>query len=359
MTSILLVALCLAQADEKSVRDFPDDPKPPLKLVPVFHREATFVAKDRHLRFLNVTLPGEPRPVFRLNWIGDLNVGIALAEEQTAVIVTDGTTIFRVGEKGDSTKLGAMSDFRAEAAGKDGAGDSFNGSILWFFATSNSRKFLFFVPDAVDWGKMGRLDLESKTLKTIDVPFAAGADVDLDAGVAYIPEIPPDRRIAVKDFDEKIDRHLATTIDVGFCKLSPDKKRLLLWNADNVPHSAIALIDLKTGKEAVLPVDGCCATWGDDKTIFFVRGSNSLCQYRLGAADATDVITLTGKPAANWGMVPCVSADKTWLAWGWTSQRGQNLEHGTILVDLQNRDYRSLTGWWHNVQWLAGRGKPE
>jgi hypothetical protein len=353
--AILLVVtgvVPLAHADQRQtiVREIQG-----AKLVPVFHREATFVAKDRQLRFLNVTLPGEPKPAFCVNWIADLNVGIALAEDPKCVIVTDGTTIFRVGEKRDSLKLGAMSDFRAEAAGKDGTGDSVNGSIVSLFATSNSRRFLFFVLEDGDAKKMGRLDLESKTLKTIDVPFAAGADVDLHGGVAYIPEIPPDRRIAVKDFDRKIDRHLATTIDVAFCKVSPDRTRLLLSNHDLGPHSAIALVDLKTGKETVLPVDGSHAVWGDDKTIFYLRGSNSLWQYELGAADGTEVISLPGTPSVGYGLVPCVSADKTWLAWSWTSQRGRNLEHGTILIDLKNREYRSLAGWWYNVQWLAGR----
>ncbi len=357
MTSLLLVALTLAQADENSAGDYPVDTEAPLKLVSVFHREATFVAKDRQLRFLNVTLPGEPKPVFRLNWIADLNVGVALAEEETAVIVTDGTTIFRVGEKGDSRRLAATNDFRAEPPGKDEAEatEGVSASIQWFFATSNSRKFLYFVLESNGVLKLARLDLASRKLKTIDGPVPADEDVDLDIGVAYIPGIPPDRRIAVRDFDGKVNRHLATTIDVASCKLSADRERLLLSNNDLVPLSAMAVIDLRTGKETVLPVDGCYAVWGDDKTIFFLRGSNSLWQYRLGDADATEVIALPGKPSAGYGVVPCVSADKTWLAWGWTSQRGGKLEHGTILIDLKNREYRSLAGWWSNVQWLTGR----
>jgi hypothetical protein len=347
----ILIALCVAQAG----RQDPGDSTHALKQVPVFRREATFVAKDRHLHFLDVTRPGEPLPVFRLNWLSDLNVGVALAENETAVIATDGTTIYRVAPKGDSKTLASLNDVRFEAVANDAAvvPDGVRGSIHWFFATSDSRKFLYFVLESGEVFRLARLDLASKKLKAIDLPVLMGEDVDMEKGVIYAPEAPPDRRIAVKDFDGTIDRHIGTTIDVFFCKLSPGRKRLLLSNGDLVPPSPMVVIDLTTGKETLLPVEGCHAVWGDDSTIFFLRGSNSLWRYQIGAVDGTEIKSLSGKPAAGFALTPCVSTDRTWLAWCWTSERGKNREHGTILIDLKNREYRSLTGWWHNVQWLV------
>ncbi len=350
---VLTISLAaVGQSAPQSLVDLPSGSA--LKPVAAFHREATFVAKDRQLRFLDVTKPGEPKAVFQVNRLGDLNCPIALAAESRSVIVTDGRVIMQVNEKGAAVILVALKDIHVTPVGD--AQEETNGShssIVWFFATSPSRKILYFALHRDDRQEMCRLDLDSKEMKTIRIPFAHGVDVDLETGTVYDRGESGAGRIIVKDFRGTPERRIPLSVPCDRCRLSPDRKHLLISNHDLDPHPRLALVELATGKESVLPVEGALATWGNDETLFFVRGSNSLWRYRLGATSATEVVAVRGNPAPGFAEEPQLSGDKTWLAWGWTIENAGRPKNGMILFDVESNEYRQLDGWWRNVRWLA------
>ncbi len=134
----------------------------------------------------------------------------------------------------------------------------------------------------------------------------------------------------------------------------------------------------------MLPFEGCNAAWGNEKAVFFLRGANSLWRYQIGDQEPTRLLIvhgstndgyveapqLTGKSwfPWEWAKAPLLSQDKSWLAWGWARGTRTEPKKGTVLVDLENEDYRVLKGyvieefegglriargsWWASVQWI-------
>jgi len=73
-------------------------------------------------------------------------------------------------------------------------------------------------------------------------------------------------------------------------------------------------IEIATGKETLLPIEGSMAAWGSDTNVFFVRGSNTLWSYEIGASQATRIVALPGESNPGYASEPLLSTDKTWLA---------------------------------------------
>ena len=83
MIAYRLLAICIVVAGcQRAVEPIP---APVLKEVDRFRREAYFVAKDSHIRVLNVSKSGEPRPVFQIPRTGELNSQVAVARDQQGV----------------------------------------------------------------------------------------------------------------------------------------------------------------------------------------------------------------------------------------------------------------------------------
>lgn len=319
----------------------------PLRSVEVFQRAATFVAKDRQIRILNVNLPGEPMPLFKVAWLGDLNCPIALAKEGDQVIVTDGNAIFSISTNGKPNKLCALDELQY-----DRMDEQFTQRMIkWYLATSRNRDVLFFAVENDDRQGLYRLELQTKKVLRLDFP-SAGIDVDTDCDIAYGSGHPKHRHVLTKDFDGKIDRTFPTSMAYYFCRLAEDKSTLLLSDIDLQKDSPIALLNLSTGQETKLPVTGSHATWYARDTILFLRGSNSLWQFRIGDPNPAEMLSVPGKAMPGYSIMPHLSTDKTWLAWGWTSKTRDGFRNGTILIDLRHNEYRQLKGWWYNVQWL-------
>lgn len=120
-------------------------------------------------------------------------------------------------------------------------------------------------------------------------------------------------------------------------------------------ESFLAIFDVDSGAEEVLPVNATHASWANDSELFIVRGERELWRYKIGEATAERLISMEGANAHDQGSYAkpaVVSDDGTWVAWQWAGrdQHGQ-LGMGTILVDLVNGEFRRLDGWWHNVAW--------
>src|SRR5262249_35123845 len=159
-----------------------------------------------------------------------------LDKENDHVIVTDGKAIYRVSQTGQAHKLATLAELQREGSEEKGV----QGSICWFFATSSSRDDLFFVlaSDSSARHSICRLQLATRKVQLIEFPFPAGIDVDVDEGVVFGAESP--KQILARDFDGKIDKRCPVSTAYYLCRLSPDKKLLLLSNPDSQPESNIA-----------------------------------------------------------------------------------------------------------------------
>jgi hypothetical protein len=116
-------------------------------------------------------------------------------------------------------------------------------------------------------------------------------------------------------------------------------------------------LNLATGRETVLGFSGSYAVWGEGDSIYFVRGETTLWTATLAAKEPMRLFEAVGRPASEPGKgsyaePPVLSRDRSWLAWRWTLKGWLNmLRNGTVLVDLENREYRLLDRSWSNVNW--------
>jgi hypothetical protein len=357
MVHILLLTTCLAQTTDDVARtDAAALTGTGLVKVETCRRAATFVAKDRQVYFLDVKMPGEPTPRVKLEEPADQNAPIALAKDPQSVFVTDGSTIYLATASGESTVVTSVPAMRPANPNYLAADTKKLASrkIAWCFATAPSRDFLYFTLMGEDSNSIGELRISSNQVTLSSVPVSIGVDVDYDARVAYALD-PLRKRIIVVEFGRDVPKSIPVSISAQYCRLAPAKKMLLLSDHDLAAPGKMAVVDLVSGREQVLPVAGSFASWGGDGTLYFVRGSNSMWSYRLGSRDASHVLTIPGKPVPGMGLAPHVSGDMTWVAWGWTAELAKVRKKGTILIDIVNQEYRELRGWWYNVQWL-GRG---
>ena len=92
----------------------------------------------------------------------------------------------------------------------------------------------------------------------------------------------------------------------------------------------------------------------------FQYGSSSMSGTGSGGGRSSKVF--------SYAMAPTLSEDKSWLAWGWAIGSIAGPRLGTILVDLENKEFRVLrrvstmelengmqlpiSSWWHVVQWI-------
>ncbi|MGQ0633717.1 MAG: hypothetical protein ACT4QC_03830 [Planctomycetaceae bacterium] len=327
------------------------------KRVEVFGRNATFVSQDTHVNFLNVTTPGEPRPVWRVNWLYENNSGIAKANDPQSVIVTDGSEIYQVSADGTSKGLTSQKDSWLREPGLKKV-DRQGSRINWFFATSQSKEAIFLELIDDRQRRVCKLALGSNKVQIRDIipDSSRPTEIDLGSGVIYLADASPAKRIVVRNFADDLERRISTSTDYFYCKLSGDTKRLVLSVHDDM-DGMIAVVNLDGGREVLLPVRGSNATWGGDNAIYFLRGSNSIWKHELQSAQTTEIMTVPGRPARGFSVAPHLSADKTWLAWAWSCARNEGKKHGTILIDLKRGEYRELRGWWDNVQWLEGEGE--
>ena len=60
-------------------------------------------------------------------------------------------------------------------------------------------------------------------------------------------------------------------------------------------------------------------------------------------------------PSGHYSTLPILSTDKSWLCWKWAfkEENAESHELGTILIDLDSKEFKSIDGYWTNVQWSA------
>ncbi len=235
------------------------------------------------------------------------------------------------------------------------------GEMNWYLSPSDDGQLLYFVLLRVlgDDNYVCQLDLKSKTVKMLRSVFPAGIDVDRGTGVVYTPRFAGGgklTRIDAQDFEGKVNSSFQVSHRYTRADLSPNRKKLLLTMGEFENEPPMAVLDLSTGKEDILPGHGSYAAWASASSIFFVRGSRELWRYTLGDPAPSRVMAVDGKKALDKGgyaAPPVCSRDGTWVAWQWAAKDTYGDQRmGTVLIDLHAGEYRRLDDdWWHNVAW--------
>lgn len=322
-----------------------------------FSRRAYFIGKDQHVNVLDTTEPGEPRPVFRIPHNGDLNIQIALAERKDAVIIATQRQMIEVSVKGEARVIWDV----------DKAGTQWlrappkHGHFVWHLSSPPTRKRIFFTLLDAKSGRpredhVGEFDLEKKRVRLIKLLFPSGIDVAPRAGIVCAPHTG--KKVVLKSFDGSVNEVAATQRGYWQCRFSPDETTVLLSSSSLDRDPAMALLDVSSRREEVLPLSCSNAEWLDGEQVLCVCDEGLLLRYRVGKPTAEKLVVVTPALSSlngrgSYRMNPVVALDRSWVGWGWTAEPRGKLRHGTILIDLKNKEYRLLNGWWHNMQWVV------
>lgn len=335
--------------------------KTKLRRVDSFERPARFIAKDRDLEVLDTRNGGALKPLFRVHKDNhSYNSQISVTADGRDIVVSDGKTIWQVAPDGAAVAIAALDEMKPSIPDVPIG----NGTINWFLRTSTDGKFVHFVLHRADPSDsyVCRLHVATKRLDLIPSPHPVGIDIDDTDGLAYVPVWPGrrDRAVHVANFSGKSHREYPLSRRYASCALSDDRRKLLLSQGDLTSDPRIALLDLATGKETILPFPGSNASWGPGGAIFFLRGENSLWRYDAGQKNPQRILHVPGRRSSDTGsyaLAAVLSNDKTWLCWQWATKGPWytlgGMRFGVVLVDLQRKEYRTLEGHWSNVAWAT------
>jgi hypothetical protein len=331
------------------------------KKVDVFTRSALFVAKDQRLSVLRTTQKGPPTAIFTTTKNGQLRRAVGVAETGDALFVSDGKAILRVTPAGESKTILKLDTLRADSLGKNFPARY---EINWFLAAGPGDTLYF---DLLPTGKavrsyVCRYEPTSRRTEVLECRFPTGIDVDRERGILYVPPLSNSQSAAgihvvlITSFSEGHSRRLPVSHTYDWCQLSPDGKTLLLSESATEHEPHVAILDLSSGRETVLPFPGSYVTWGAGGSIYFVRGDDSLWTATLGATQPSLLFEALGRSDSDakgsFAEPPVLSRDGSWLAWRWAFRDASGrLRRGTVLIDLKNREYRLLNQSWHTFNW--------
>ena len=333
---------------------------PHLARVQSFQRRGYFVAKDTGLHVLDLSAPDATSLVATVSGYPLYNSGIAVSGDGT-FFVANADTVYRCDKTGNPTVLTKLGDMEAQGY-RD---DLTEAKITGYMACTRDGNTLFF---AISVEKPERASFlcnfnvatgKAKLLRARHV-----LDVDVDSGVAFWRD-PRRNVVYAKDFDGRVNRAFDLSRFYWSAQLAPDKRTLLVSESSFGRHdSAIAVLDLESHKETMLSVHGSYAVWGPEGWIYFVCGETQLWRYSLEEKRAEGLFRVVGRKALRDGSyagLPVLSHDKTMLVWSWaikgssqpgTLVFGHNVRLGTVLLDLERDQFRTLDQYWHQVQWV-------
>lgn len=328
-----------------------------LKRVEAFGRPAHFVGKHFRLHLIDVMSPDDFDQSILISANSDRNIRVAASADGQSVVYSDGSTFYRVTTGGKRTKLAALPDL-------DANGNAITDLVTWYLGVSPDEGTLYFQLDGDGRGTLCRLRLGSKKVDTLMLKHGFGLDVDLGDGTLY--EVEPGSRTLWQRRFEGRDKPFKLSRDYGACRVSPDRKVILLSDGDLEASPRIGLLNLETGEERTLDFNGSNAVWGDDSTIYFLRGENALWRYERDKKKPVLFFQLRGRPTGDSGSYaaePEVSWDRSFMSWCWTVAGKRGPRHGTVLFDLKRGEYKVLYReipaqpipewtWWHNSQWM-------
>jgi hypothetical protein len=339
-----------------------------LRRVDQFRRKAKLVILDEQVRVLDVSSSDAPRAIFKPN-----SSDAIVTSASGRIYVALSPWIWEIGPD-EQARIIATLHGPNPGLGPGAFGD-------FFVVSADKSEFYFTLCRKIFPSGVCRLEAKSGRVTellcgesipadpgVVSIGFrGSGVDIDADLKTGTI-FVPFNTTIAVRSFDEKQQRDLELHEIFDSCRIAPDGKKLLLSCEFDHP---LALVDLAGWNGASLRINGADAVWGGDSVIYYVEPTtNSLRRYRLDdqlPERLVAVVRPDGKSgqsrlglgrtklhAPRMTRAPVVSDDGSWLAWGWSGAMNSN-EYGEphiLVVDLANREYRSIHADWSRICWL-------
>jgi len=320
-----------------------------------FRRQANFVVKDERLCTLDVTKPGgKDKMICLFDGLGGLNSQVAVTHDGAKAVVSDGRRIWSVDVSGYTQELANLDTLRVSK----GKVDLAKAEINWHLSISKSEKKVFCVllgNEEPLFSSVACIDVAKAEIQVMDVGFPHGISVDGDRGIVY-------NMRGIKSFDGSVDKEIWSSIALTNSDFSPDMKYMLVSMEAQDEDKVVTILDLETHREERLPIDGWYAVWGGNDHIYFRKVDNSLWRYDLETGEQRPIFAvgkdLTIGNCSSYGTAPVLSKDRSFLAWNFMAVANVGgFVWGTVLVDLENVEYRVVDGSWYNFNWMKRRDR--
>ncbi len=351
---------------------------PSLKNVETFRRKVLFFSKDVDLPCLRVPDNGGQPPDFArsvrlygLPGVNEWSCSVEMTKDGNLVFLGP-EIILRVNKQGTAEKAFSLADLTAQGVkSRRGLlhfeqllGASTTAAILYLTASTEPEH----APGKVytmreDSQYVGKLDMTTRKLLLTPRGTFTNIALDADAGTFYQLR---ETTVECRDFTGKARGQWPVSTGAASLELSPDKRTILI--APLLGLGDFSLLDLKSGRETSLPVNGRAAAWGASQTLFYLEEKKrdggvldtSLLRFRVGEKKPTRLFLVSCQRVkmldSLLGSAPRLSADRSWLAWQLPVEDFH--EGGTILLDITNGEYRIIKGRWAGVQWSSPQGGP-
>ena len=349
---------------------------PALKNVETFRRKVLFFRKDVDLPCLRVPAGGGQPPDFarsvHLVWpAGRQRVELLRGDDQGRrpgiPRPRNNPSRQQQREGGKGLQPGGPDSARGEVATRIAPfratlGASTTAAVLYLTASTEPEH----KPGKVytmreDSQYVGKLDMTTRKLLLTPRGTFTNIALDADAGTFYQLR---ETTVECRDFTGKARGQWPVSTGAASLELSPDKRTILI--APLLGLGDFSLLDLTSGRETSLPVNGRAAAWGANQTLFYLEekkrdGSvldTSLLRFRVGEKKPTRLFLVSCQRVkmldSLLGSAARLSADRSWLAWQLPVEDFH--EGGTILLDIANGEYRIIKGRWEGVQWSSPQG---
>jgi hypothetical protein len=335
------LAILLAAADGRIVTA--------LREVEVLKADAILVVQGTKVGFLDLDSNEGIRTVFTLfdGRRGHI-AEIARAPHDAGVFVHNGRTIFSITQDAKTATVARLDSLSGDVAA---ARES---KMNWFFRASPDGA-LYVSLIGRQGSFVGALDIQRQSLSTIQA-WPPGIDVDTARRLVYIPRVLDGRFVDVASFADGTRRRIPVSEQYHSSSLSPDRTRLVL-SGSTLDNLDVAILDLETQRETRLPFRGSKAVWWNDRKIFFNLRDTELWSFTLGEKQPRPLLVVPREKSIDSTTPAIISTSGRLVAWSW---RGgvPGAQDGTIVIDLDQREYRKIDEHWPNIQLLENEPGP-
>ncbi len=339
-----------------------------MKEVETLRRKMVFFAKDVNLPCLRLPSPDRrPRDSASdiVSQVMKADGGYLYSTVMSStgdLLLSGGKNLFRATKDGRAEKLFGLLDLKAEGAGPRLAelqifrllAASVGKDVIYIelsnFLTPEDSRSPGFKNEVI---LLGRLELGARCLRMTIEPPTSNFAIDPDSDIFYVAR---GGHIQETRFDGQVEREWPVRGQPHGCLVVPDRKSLLLEHFASSTHM-YSVLDLATGQQTP-PALGRTPVWGKNRTVFFLRDSRrekvlatSLYRFQSGQKSPLRIFFVSCQLVTSRDFLdrkPVLSADGSWLAWHLPAEEPENR---TLLLDLENEEYRILPGDWAGIQW--------
>ena len=209
-----------------------------------------------------------------------------------------------------------------------------------------------------DGAPMGRVPLPSNSrIRTFDY--------NVESETVYALE---GLSVIVRKFSDRGERRLRLSEAFDYCELSPDGRKLLLFNSGISSSKTISVIDLGSGMEKVVSARGSHATWLSNGSIVFLEDfETTLSRCNIDSGNVERLLSHVCDRAATLPSPksyvysreviersPKVSPDGRLVCWAYAdeSAMGALVAKYTLIADLTRTEYLIVNDAWWNAMWF-------